>query len=107
MTKQKVAEERIVDVGRLKAWMRHTTRWRRGVRTLRYTGETRNIPNMDRYVRRVEMENAILDTFSKAFEKEKDVTGLIVHSDQGSAYMSYDYLDMLPFVGAGKLFLSS
>ncbi|MED4906972.1 IS3 family transposase [Brevibacillus centrosporus] len=42
----------------------------------------------------------VLQTFSKAFEKEKDVTGLIVHSDQGFQYTSYDYHDMLPKVGA-------
>lgn len=42
----------------------------------------------------------VLQTFSKAFEKEKDVAGLIVHSDQGSQYTSYDYHDMLPKVGA-------
>lgn len=42
----------------------------------------------------------VLQTFTKAFEKEKDVTGLIVHSDQGSQYTSYDYHDMLPKVGA-------
>jgi transposase InsO family protein len=42
----------------------------------------------------------VLETFSKAFEKEKDVTGLIVHSDQGTQYTSYKYHDMLPQVGA-------
>lgn len=42
----------------------------------------------------------VLQTFTKAFEKEKDVTGLIVHSDQGFQYTSYDYHDMLPKVGA-------
>ncbi|UQZ85330.1 Integrase core domain protein [Paenibacillus konkukensis] len=42
----------------------------------------------------------VLQTFSRAFEKEKDVTGLIVHSDQGSQYTSYKYHDMLPQVGA-------
>lgn len=42
----------------------------------------------------------VLQTFSKAFEKEKDVTGLIVHSDQGTQYTSYKYHDMLPQVGA-------
>jgi len=42
----------------------------------------------------------VLQTFSKAFELEKNVTGLIVHSDQGSQYTSYDYHDMLPKVGA-------
>lgn len=42
----------------------------------------------------------VLQTFSTAFEKEKDVTGLIVHSDQGAQYTSYKYHDMLPKVGA-------
>jgi putative transposase len=42
----------------------------------------------------------VLETFTKAFEIEKDVTGLIVHSDQGAQYTSYDYHDMLPKVGA-------
>jgi len=42
----------------------------------------------------------VLQTFSKAFKKVKDVTGLIVHSDQGTQYTSYKYHDMLPQVGA-------
>nr|WP_241158320.1 IS3 family transposase [Cohnella candidum] len=42
----------------------------------------------------------VLQTFAKAFETEKDVTGLIVHSDQGTQYTSYKYHDMLPKVGA-------
>ncbi|MEK4512760.1 IS3 family transposase [Paenibacillus sp. FSL K6-2524] len=42
----------------------------------------------------------VLETFRKAFEKHKDVTGLIVHSDQGSQYTSHAYHDMLPQVGA-------
>lgn len=33
----------------------------------------------------------VLETFTKAFEKHKDVTGLIVHSDQGSQYTSHAY----------------
>ncbi|MBP1157203.1 transposase InsO family protein [Paenibacillus sp. PvR098] len=41
----------------------------------------------------------VLETFAKAFEKTKDVTGLIVHSDQGFQYTSYAYHDMLPQVG--------
>ncbi|TPH10539.1 transposase, partial [Brevibacillus laterosporus] len=36
----------------------------------------------------------------KAFEMQKDVTGLIVHSDQGSQYTSHAYHDMLPTVSA-------
>jgi putative transposase len=42
----------------------------------------------------------VLETFKKAFEKHKDVTGLIVHSDQGCQYTSHAYHDMLPQVGA-------
>ncbi len=42
----------------------------------------------------------VLRTFEKAFKKTKDVTGLIVHSDQGFQYTSYAYHDMLPKVGA-------
>lgn len=42
----------------------------------------------------------VLETFRKAFEAHKDVTGLIVHSDQGSQYTSHAYHDMLPQVGA-------
>jgi putative transposase len=42
----------------------------------------------------------VLETFRKAFEKHKDVTGMIVHSDQGSQYTSHAYHDMLPQVGA-------
>lgn len=42
----------------------------------------------------------VLRTFEKAFEKTKDVTGLIVHSDQGFQYTSYAYHDMLQKVGA-------
>jgi putative transposase len=42
----------------------------------------------------------VLKTFAKAFKHHKDVTGLIVHSDQGYQYTSHDYHDMLPTVGA-------
>ncbi|MBH0341225.1 IS3 family transposase, partial [Paenibacillus larvae] len=42
----------------------------------------------------------VLQTFTKAFETAKDVTGLIVHSDQGFQYTSYAYHDMLRKVGA-------
>ncbi|GED61543.1 IS3 family transposase [Brevibacillus formosus] len=42
----------------------------------------------------------VLRTFQKALEKTKDVTGLIVHSDQGFQYTSHAYHDMLPKVGA-------
>ncbi|WP_458125908.1 IS3 family transposase [Paenibacillus sp. Z3-2] len=42
----------------------------------------------------------VLRTLSKAFAKQKDVTGLVVHSDQGFQYTSHAYHDMLPKVGA-------
>jgi len=42
----------------------------------------------------------VLETFKKAFKQHKDVTGLIVHSDQGIQYTSHAYHDMLPTVGA-------
>ncbi|WP_141235883.1 IS3 family transposase, partial [Paenibacillus sp. 7541] len=42
----------------------------------------------------------VLQTFENAFNKTKNVTGLIVHSDQGFQYTSYAYHDMLPKVGA-------
>ncbi len=41
----------------------------------------------------------VLRTFSKAFVKQKDVTGWIVHSDQGFQYTSHAYHDMLPAKG--------
>ncbi|MDR6885510.1 IS3 family transposase, partial [Bacillus sp. 3255] len=42
----------------------------------------------------------VIKTFEKAFKQHKDVTGLIVHSDQGFQYTSHAYHDMLPTVGA-------
>ncbi|MFD1775548.1 transposase [Paenibacillus rhizophilus] len=42
----------------------------------------------------------VLQTFAKAFAKQKDVTGLVVHSDHGFQYTSHTYHDMLPKVGA-------
>ncbi|MFC5532642.1 IS3 family transposase, partial [Cohnella yongneupensis] len=42
----------------------------------------------------------VLETFRKALDIHKDVTGLIVHSDQGSQYTSHAYHDMLPQVSA-------
>ena len=42
----------------------------------------------------------VLQTFRNAFKKTKDVSGLIVHSDQGFQYTSHAYHDMLPKVGA-------
>ena len=33
----------------------------------------------------------VMDTLNKALDKEKDVRGLIIHSDQGFQYTSYEY----------------
>lgn len=33
----------------------------------------------------------VIDTLNEAIEKEKDVYGLIIHSDQGFQYTSYEY----------------
>ncbi|MNI34984.1 Integrase core domain protein [compost metagenome] len=52
------------------------------------------------HIRRRNDNPLVLETFNKAFEKHKDVTGLIVHSDQGFQYTSHAYHDMLPKVGA-------
>ncbi|MGG3310626.1 DDE-type integrase/transposase/recombinase [Paenibacillus lautus] len=41
-----------------------------------------------------------LQTFEKAFKQTKDVTGLVVHSDQGFQYTSHAYHDMLSKVDA-------
>ncbi|MBJ6361066.1 transposase [Paenibacillus sp. GCM10012307] len=54
----------------------------------------------DNHISRNNDNPLVLETFRKAFEKHKDVTGLIVHSDQGSQYTSHAYHDMLPQVGA-------
>ncbi|MGO4786612.1 transposase [Paenibacillus sp. 2KB_20] len=41
-----------------------------------------------------------LQTFEKAFKQTKDVTGLVVHSDQRFQYTSHAYHDMLSKVDA-------
>lgn len=42
----------------------------------------------------------VLNTFSQVLNNKEDMPGLIVHSDQGFQYTSYDYHDMLLKVGA-------
>jgi putative transposase len=37
----------------------------------------------------------VLERFRKAFETHKDVSGLIVHNEQGCQYTSHAYHDML------------
>ncbi|MFF2912077.1 DDE-type integrase/transposase/recombinase [Paenibacillus sp. NPDC057934] len=41
------------------------------------------------YLSRSNYSLLVLDFFCKSFNKHKDVTGLIVHSDQGSQYTSH------------------
>jgi len=52
------------------------------------------------HISKVNDNPLVLQTFENAFNKHKDVTGLIVHSDQGYQYTSHAYHDMLPKVGA-------
>lgn len=42
----------------------------------------------------------VLETVNNAFEKRKDASGVILHSDRGYQYTSYEYHDMLQKVGA-------
>ncbi|AWX56710.1 hypothetical protein AB432_017435 [Brevibacillus brevis] len=67
---------------------------------LKIHDEDRLKVSMRKYRKLGEDNQLVLQTFEKAFEKTKDVTGLIVHSDQGFQYTSYTYHDMLPKVGA-------
>ncbi|GIM47703.1 putative transposase InsK for insertion sequence element IS150 [Collibacillus ludicampi] len=42
----------------------------------------------------------VVNTVKRAFEKRKDATGVILHSDRGFQYTSHEYHDMLQKVGA-------
>jgi transposase InsO family protein len=42
----------------------------------------------------------VLETVKQAFENRKDASGVILHSDRGFQYTSYEYHDMLQKVGA-------
>lgn len=42
----------------------------------------------------------VLQTVKQAFESQKDATGVILHSDRGFQYTSYEYHDTLQKVGA-------
>ncbi|MED0669006.1 DDE-type integrase/transposase/recombinase [Aneurinibacillus aneurinilyticus] len=44
--------------------------------------------------------HGVLQTVKQALESQKDATGVILHSDRGFQYTSYDYHDMLQKVGA-------
>ncbi|MGG3281424.1 IS3 family transposase [Paenibacillus solani] len=83
-------------------WVTDVTQYRVGERWL-YLSAVKDLFNNEIVAYQLSQRNdneLVLRTFAKAFAKQKDVTGLIVHSDQGFQYTSYAYHDMLPKVGA-------
>lgn len=83
-------------------WVTDITQYRVGEEWL-YLSAIKDLYNNEIVAYHMSLRNdkqLVLQTFAQAFEKEKDVNGLIVHSDQGFQYTSYDYHDMLPKVGA-------
>ncbi|MED5018515.1 IS3 family transposase, partial [Paenibacillus chibensis] len=85
-----------------KKWVTDVTQYRVGD-TWIYLSAIKNLFNNEIIAYRTSLRNdneLVLQTFRNAFEKTKDVPGLIVHSDQGFQYTSYAYHDMLPQVGA-------
>ncbi len=83
-------------------WVTDVTQYRVGERWL-YLSAVKDLFNNEIVAYQLSQRNdneLVLRTFAKAFAKQKDVTGLVVHSDQGFQYTSYAYHDMLPKVGA-------
>lgn len=83
-------------------WVTDITQFRVGEEWL-YLSAVKDLFNNEIVAYRMSLRNdndLVLKTFEDAFNKHKDVTGLIVHSDQGFQYTSYAYHDMLPKVGA-------
>ncbi|MED1953686.1 IS3 family transposase [Brevibacillus centrosporus] len=83
-------------------WVTDVTQYRVGDQRL-YLSAIKDLYGKDIVAYHISQRNdneLVLNTFSKAFEKHKDVAGLIVHSDQGFQYTSHAYHDMLPTVGA-------
>lgn len=83
-------------------WVTDVTQYRVGDKWL-YLSAVKDLFNNEIVAYHTSLRNdndLVIQTFLKAFEKHKDVTGLIVHSDQGFQYTSYAYHDMLPKVGA-------
>ncbi len=83
-------------------WVTDVTLYRVGERWL-YLSAIKELPNNEivAYQLSERKDNEfVLQTFTKAFAKRKDVTGVVVHSDQGFQYTSHAYHDMLPKVGA-------
>lgn len=83
-------------------WVTDVTQFRVGDERL-YLSTIKDLCGKDIVAFHISQRNdneLVLNTFSKAFEKHKDVTGLIVHSDQGFQYTSHAYHDMLSTVDA-------
>ncbi|WP_169449376.1 IS3 family transposase [Paenibacillus assamensis] len=83
-------------------WVTDVTQYRVGERWL-YLSAVKDLFNNEIVAYQLSERNdneLVLKTFAKAIAKRKDVTGLVVHSDQGFQYTSHAYHDMLPKVGA-------
>ncbi|MEC0373691.1 IS3 family transposase [Paenibacillus chibensis] len=83
-------------------WVTDITQYRVGERWL-YLSAVKDLFNNEIVAYQLSERNdneLVLRTFAKAFAKQKDVTGLVVHSDQGFQYTSHAYHDMLPKVSA-------
>ncbi|MET1170923.1 IS3 family transposase [Paenibacillus amylolyticus] len=83
-------------------WVTDITQYRAGERWI-YLSAIKDLFNNEIVAYEIGERNdneLVLRTFGKAFAKQKDVTGLVVHSDQGFQYTSHAYHDMLPKVGA-------
>ncbi|WP_246063158.1 IS3 family transposase [Paenibacillus ehimensis] len=83
-------------------WVTDVTQYRVGDTRL-YLSAIKDLFNNEIIAYHMSLRNdneLVLQTFRNAFKKTKDVSGLIVHSDQGFQYTSHAYHDMLPKVGA-------
>lgn len=77
-------------------WITDVTQYRVGERWL-YLSAVKDLNEIVAYQLSERNDNElVLQTFAKAFAKKKDVTGLVVHSDQGFQYTSHAYHNMLP-----------
>lgn len=83
-------------------WVTDITQYRIGEKWL-YLSAIKDLFNNEIIAYQMSARNdneLVLRTFQQAWSQQKDVTGLIVHSDQGFQYTSHAYHDMLPKVGA-------
>ncbi|MGG4095448.1 IS3 family transposase [Paenibacillus lautus] len=74
-------------------WVTDVTQYRVGKRWI-YLSAVKDLFNNEIVAYQLSERNdneLVLQTFAKAFAKQKDVTGLVVHSDQGFQYTSHAY----------------